>query len=245
MSPQPRPPLGVTCKPSDKWRVSWDPNDIWPSQWVAWRENDMWHPRPSCSPWRPVRSVKKDAKGKDNSVKLISCCCLFFSVLGGFVFKGTLLNCSKDAWLNKTYEKKQIVKCDIGSKSKCEKINGQELWNLDLDLDLPKYVLQRVITKSLTTHHESRWFCLFHHFWHLCFVFSFRNVSTGLSCSTPGESKGRSEAPVKTPASPDSPWQHSQWTSLGNDVGVPIRRGVRSNCPGVFFCGEIVFFCTP
>lgn len=113
--------------------------------------------------------------------------------------------------------------------------------NLDLDLDLPKYVLQRVITNSFTTHHESRWFCLFHHFWHLSFVFSFRNVSTGLSCSTPGGSKGRSEAPVKTPASPDSPWQHSQWTSLGNDVGVPIRRGVRSNCPGVFFCGEVVF----
>ena len=39
-------------KPSDKWRVFWDPNDIWPSQWVAWRENDMWHPRPSCSPGR-------------------------------------------------------------------------------------------------------------------------------------------------------------------------------------------------
>ena len=74
----------------------------------------------------------------------------FFFVLGGFVFKGTLLNCSKDAWLN------EIIKCDIGSKSTCEKIKGQELWNLDLDLDLPKYVLQRVITKSLTTHHESR-----------------------------------------------------------------------------------------
>lgn len=114
--------------------------------------------------------------------------------------------------------------------------------NLDLDLDLPKYVLQRVITKSLTTHHQRRWFCLFHHFWHLSFVFSFRNVSTGLSCSTPGGSKGRSEAPVKTPASPDSPWQHSQWTSLGNDVGVPIRRGVRSNCPGVFFVDKL-FVC--
>ena len=117
MSPQPRPPLGVTCKPSDKWRVFWDPNDTWPSRWVAWRENDMWHPRPSCSPRRcwenGTRSVNKR-------------CSVFFSFLGGFVFKGTLLNCSKDAWLNKTYEKKQIIKCDIGSKSTCEKIKGQE-----------------------------------------------------------------------------------------------------------------------
>lgn len=70
--------LGCDLQTSDKWKVFWDPNDIWPSRWVAWRENDMWHPRPSCSPWRPVRSVKKDAKGKDNSVELISCFCLFF-----------------------------------------------------------------------------------------------------------------------------------------------------------------------